>query len=170
MSTIRTVVVFFLLLFGANNVFFGQNVAQITKGVKIEDMQRKSVDFSTLMENTDDIVIISFWATWCKPCILELDYFNDFYEELNEEKGVTVYAVSIDDARSVKRVSPFVNGRGWEFDVLIDENSDLKRKLSVVNVPHTFIIDKKNNIAYQHTSYVPGDEEKYWEVIDDLNK
>ena len=57
-----------------------------------------------------------------------------------------------------------------KFNILIDENSDLKRRLNVKNVPHTFIVDKTKKIVYEHTSYVPGDEELYLEVIEELNK
>ncbi len=113
-------------------------------------------------------MIISFWATWCKPCIQELDYLNDTYDELSQEMDVTVYAISIDDARSRKRVLPLINGKGWEFEVLIDENSELKRKLNVINVPHTFIVDRNKRIIYEHTSYVPGDEEEYLKIIEGL--
>ena len=146
-----------------------QDVTQITKGVEVENLKGRTIDFSEVIKNDGGIKIVSFWATWCKPCIQELGYLNDLYDELQLDMNTTVYAVSIDDARSRKRILPFVNGKSWEFEVLIDENSTLKRKMSVLNIPHTFIIDQKNNIVYQHNSYVPGDEEEYFKVIRELN-
>lgn len=147
-----------------------QDIVQATEGVQLKNLQGKAVSFSKLANEDKGIKIISFWATWCKPCIQELEYLNDIYDDLHGDMNVTVYAISIDDSRSAKRVRPFVNGKNWEFEVLMDENSLLKRKLNVLNVPHTFIVDSDNKVVYQHTSYVPGDEEKYLEIVEGLNK
>ena len=153
------------------NTYFHQNRKRVHQAFFTEQFLIPLIDNTEpiIIKEDKGIMIISFWATWCKPCIQELDYLNDFYDELNGEKEVTVYAISIDDARSVKRVLPFVNGKNWEFEILLDKNSDLKRKMNVLNVPHTFIIDKNRKIVYQHTSYIPGDEEEYWKIIESLN-
>jgi cytochrome c biogenesis protein CcmG/thiol:disulfide interchange protein DsbE len=66
--------------------------------------------------------VISFWATWCKPCIKELTAFMDYAIDLEEEVGAKVLAVSIDDSRNSSRVAPMVQGQGWEYTVLLDEN------------------------------------------------
>lgn len=163
------IVASFILTF-ISQISFCQNISNISGAVQVADLNGKTHKFSDLAKADEGIMIVSFWATWCKPCIQELNYLNDIYDELQEDYEVTVYAISIDDARTAKRVAPFVNGKSWEFNIFIDQNSDLKRKLSVKNIPHTFIIDKENNITYQHTSYVPGDEEIYLEIIEELNK
>ena len=124
--------------------------------------------------NTKDIsndgkpIIMTFWATWCKPCMKEHDAINDVYEEWVEETGVKLYAISIDNARSSKRVLPTVNGKGWEFDVLLDPNGDLKRSMNVNIPPHTFIIDGNGNVVWQHIGYLEGDETEYIEIVEKL--
>jgi len=110
-------------------------------------------------------MIISFWATWCKPCVNELSAIAENYEAWQKETGVKLIAISIDDSRSMSRVAPFVNGKDWTYEVFCDPNGDFKRAMGVVNVPHTFLIDGKGNIVWQHTVFAEGDELKLYEIV-----
>lgn len=129
----------------------------------------KTLDGQTF--NTRDIyndgkpILISFWALWCKPCKKEMDAYNENYEDWQEETGVKIFAVSIDDARSTAKVLPFVNGKAWEMEVLLDPNGDFKRAMNVNMIPHTFLLDGSGNIVYQHTSYYEGLEEEIYEKV-----
>ena len=87
------------------------------------------------------------------------------YEEWQEETGVKLVAISIDDARSASRVKPHVDGNGWDYEVYIDQNQDFKRAMNVVNVPHTFVVNGKGEIVWQHTSFVEGSEEELLEAV-----
>lgn len=153
-------------------VFGFQLMAQEEKGRKIPSVNIKSLDGQTF--NTENIsndgkpVLISFWASWCSPCKKELNAIHEVYDTWKEETGVKVIAISIDDARNSNKVAPYVNGRGWDFEVYIDANQDLKRALNVNNVPHSFLIDGKGEIVWQHNSYADGDEEKVYELIKKL--
>lgn len=120
---------------------------------------------TTAFENDGAPMIISFWATWCKPCLKELAAIEEVYEDWVEETGVKLIAISVDDSRSAPRVRSFVLGSGWEYDVFLDKNGDFKRAMNVVNIPHTFLLDGEGNIVYQHTSYAPGDEDDLYEKI-----
>ena len=132
--------------------------------VTVKDLSGKK--FSTdKIKNDGNPIIISFWATWCKPCILELATIHDEYVDWQEETGVKLVAISVDDARTSPKVRPFINGRGWDYDVYLDENADLKRAMHVNAVPHTFVLNSKLEIVYEHTSYAPGDEIKLYEVV-----
>jgi len=140
---------------------------------QIPSVQIKDVDgkpFNTADIKGDGPIIIDFWATWCKPCVQELNAIVDEYEKLVAETGVKIYAVSIDNARTSARVAPFVQGNEWPYTVLLDSNSDFKRAMNVVNVPHIFIFDKKGNLVEQHTSYTEGDEVHLFELIRKLAK
>ena len=123
----------------------------------------KTIDGKTI--NTSDFhndgkpFAICFWATWCKPCLQELNTIAEVYEDWQEETGMKIYAVSIDDSRTGSKVLPLVNGSAWEYDVMRDENSEFKRLLGVNNPPHTFVVNGKGEIIWQHAGYAPGDEE-----------
>jgi len=112
-------------------------------------------------------LVISFWASWCVPCISELDNINDELESMQSIKKFSFFGVAIDDARTTKKVKSFVKGKGWNFDVLLDENSELKRALNITDVPHVLII-KNNKIVYQHTGYIAGEEDNLFEEIKKL--
>jgi thioredoxin-related protein len=58
-----------------------------------------------------------------------------------------------------------VNTRGWEYEILLDPNADLKRALNVGDIPHTFLINGKGEIVYQHAGYAPGDENELYEKL-----
>jgi cytochrome c biogenesis protein CcmG/thiol:disulfide interchange protein DsbE len=120
------------------------------------------------ISNDGKPIVISFWATWCSPCKRELNNIHDVYDEWVEETGVKLIAVSIDDARQVYKVAPYVNGRGWEFDVLLDPNGDFKRAMNVNNVPFTLLLTGDGEIVYEHNNYVEGDEEELYDLILEL--
>lgn len=95
----------------------------------------------------------------------ELKNIADEYDDWREETGVKLYAVSIDDSRASSKVAPLVKGQGWEYEILLDENSDFKRAMNVVDIPHTFVLDGEGNIVWQHTSYANGVEQEYIEQV-----
>jgi thiol-disulfide isomerase/thioredoxin len=135
--------------------------------VNLKTPDGKTVSSSTF-KNDGKPLVINFWATWCKPCVKELTTIHDLYEKWQEETGVKIIAISIDDARNSSKVGPFVNSKGWDYEVYIDENSDFKRAMNVANVPHTFLLDGKGNIVWQHNNYLPGDENELFKQIKNL--
>ncbi|MEZ3532218.1 MAG: TlpA family protein disulfide reductase [Muribaculaceae bacterium] len=132
--------------------------------VTLKDMNGKTVDTATL-SNDGKPFVIDFWATWCKPCVRELKAIADVYDEWVEETGVKIYAVSLDEAQNEQRVKPFVENKGWEYEVLLDPNGDFKRQLGVSDPPHVFVVDGEGNIVWNHQGYVDGGEEEILEAV-----
>ena len=124
---------------------------------------------SAAIQNDGKPVIVSFWATWCKPCNLELDAISEVYEEWQKETGVKLVAVSIDDARTASRVKPHVDGKNWPFEIYLDQNRDLARAMGAgTNPPYTYLINGQGEIVWQHTGYLPGAEEELIEKVREL--
>jgi peroxiredoxin len=135
--------------------------------VVLKDIDGNAVNLSEI-KNDGKPFVINFWATWCAPCKRELNTISDLYEDWQKETGVKIYAISIDDQRTVDKVKPYVSAQGWEYEVLLDTNGDLKRALGVNNVPFTFLVDGKGNIVWKHNNYNPGDENELFEKIKKL--
>ncbi|MDR0426993.1 MAG: TlpA family protein disulfide reductase, partial [Dysgonamonadaceae bacterium] len=104
-------------------------------------------------------------ATWCKPCLRELEAIKEVYEEWQEETGVKLIAISIDDAQNSLKVGPDVRAKGWEYEVLLDPNSDFKRALGVNLIPAAFVVDGNGKIAASRTGYTNGAEEHLIEEV-----
>jgi thiol-disulfide isomerase/thioredoxin len=161
----KTIILMAVLFLG-----FTMYAQESSERKKLPSVNIKTLDGKTF--NTQDIyndgkpVVVSFWALWCKPCKKEMDAYSENYEDWQEETGVKIYAVSIDDARSTAKVLPFVSGKGWEMEVLLDPNGDFKRAMNVNMIPHTFLLDGNGNIVYQHTSYYEGLEDELYELIE----
>ena len=135
--------------------------------VELRDINGNLVNTAEI-SNDGKPIVISFWATWCKPCKRELKAIADVYADWQDETGVKLIAVSIDEAQNMQKVKPMVDGYGWEYQVLLDPNGEFKRQMGVTDVPHAFIVDGKGNIVWNHKGYVDGGEEEILEVLKSL--
>ena len=137
--------------------------------VMLKTLDGKTIDTSKL-NNDGKPFIISFFATWCKPCNRELKAIHEQYAEWQEETGVKVIAISIDQAQNINKVKPLVDGNGWEYEVLLDPNSDFKRALGAQMIPFVIIVDGQGNIVYKHNGYTDGAENELIEKVRELIK
>lgn len=143
----------FLLFFG--NIVYSQ---QEFPSVDLKSLDSETINTSSFNE-ADKLYVFSFWATWCAPCIQELEAISEVYQDWKTQINLEVIAISTDDSRTQKRVKPLVNGKGWEYNVLLDTNQDLKRKLSIANIPYLIVV-KNGKIVFIQNGHTPGAEEE----------
>ena len=122
------------------------------------------------LRNNGKPFIIDFFATWCKPCNRELDAISEVYEDWQQETGVKLFAISIDQAQNINKVKPLVDNHGWEYDILLDPNGDLKRALGIQMIPFVLVCDGKGKIVYKHNGYTDGCESELIDKVRELVK
>lgn len=137
--------------------------------VSLKNTEGKTIDTAKL-ENEGKPFVISFFATWCKPCNRELKAISEQYADWQDETGMKVVAISIDQAQNINKVKPMVDAEGWEYEVLLDPNSDFRRALGIQMIPHVLIIDGEGKIVESRSGYTEGAENHIIEKIREILK
>jgi len=152
-------ILLFLILFTSLFTYSQKSIPNIN----LSDFEGEKTKIFDVIDD-GKITIISLWATWCVPCIKELDAINEVYDDWKQELDFKLIAVSVDDSRSVRRAKVLVNGKSWPYEVYLDTNQDFKRALGTSFIPQTLIV-KNRKILYQHTGFQPGDEDYLFEKL-----
>ncbi|MCA9550067.1 MAG: TlpA family protein disulfide reductase [Myxococcales bacterium] len=135
---------------------------------KIPDFTLETVDGErfTLSEHVgQEVIVMSFWATWCQPCLAELPHLDALYQQ-EKDNGLLVVAVSMDEPTSQAEVAPTVARLGLTMPVVLDTE---QRAVALYNrsrnAPMTVVIDKGGQVVRASAGYNPGDEEHLAEEV-----
>jgi len=110
----------------------------------LKDMNDKPVSLSSLKGN---VVVVSFWATWCPPCRDEMPSLNRLYRD-SRDRGLAVVAVSTD--RGASPVKDFLGRNPVNFPVLLDSGNKVARQFRVFSLPTTFLLDRNRAIIQRY--------------------
>ena len=155
----------FITLMLTGGLLFAQNIPSIT----LKNLNGKSINVQKLSKSKN-VKVLAFWATWCVPCINELDAISEVYEDWQDETNMELIAISIDNARTFTKVKGVVSAKGWDYEVLSDIKRELQQAMNFQDIPYTFVIDKDGKIVYSHSGYNPGDEDELERKIAKLAK
>ena len=103
--------------------------------IVLKDLQGRDVKLSDLRGK---VVLVNFWATWCKPCKEEMPAMQASYDKLRD-KGFVVLAVN--ELEDTARVAEHIRTHGHTFEVVMDHNNQVANKYGVVGLPASFLID-----------------------------
>lgn len=129
----------------------GQNVKDggSTGGTSLTAFEAATIsgdDFSLGDHLGKDVVLMSFWATWCEPCKAEMPTLQALHEK-HDAKGLKVISISLDGPDTMSGVGPYIRSNGYTFDVVIDEDTSIAGAYNPkATAPYTVIIDKKGKI------------------------
>jgi cytochrome c biogenesis protein CcmG/thiol:disulfide interchange protein DsbE len=160
-TLIRIACIFFLSAMGAT-------VAGPTKGLSTapsftaRDINNRLVSLDSLKSRGP--VIVSFWATWCVPCLMEFRALKKLAKKY-ADKNLSIVAVSLDTPAETAKVKQMAAANRWPFTVVIDAGKTISSKYQVTAVPALFLIDSDGNILLSTRGYITGDEKKLEEAI-----
>lgn len=160
LSTLLTL----MITLGFTSLVFGQ---QKINSAELKTLSGQTVDLADVIAEKD-LTVISFWATWCKPCQAELDAMADLYPDWQDNMDVQVVAITIDTQRQLGKVPGLLSTKGWEYSVFSDANNVLKNQLGFQAIPQTYVVDSEGNVLYNHSGYSAGDEYELEEKLQEL--
>ena len=105
----------------------------------------------------DGPLLIDFWATWCVPCKKVMKYLNQYHEEYASD-NFKVLMINTDTPRSLGKVRGFIKSQDYSFNVGMDPNKVLSKKLNGMIMPTLILVDKGGIIKWRHQGYVAGEE------------
>lgn len=146
----KKLVILFFLILPAGDAF-----NQIPD-ISLYNLENNYVTLSELQG--ENLTVIDFWATWCKPCLIAIPELSDIYEDF-KASGVNFIGVNIDSPRNQSKVRPFSNSRGINYPVLLDPDQEAMQEMNVVVVPTLIIFNEQGEMVYSHEGFKPGDQE-----------
>ena len=152
-----------LVLICFTNSFSQKQIPEIS----IKNLNGKSIELEEARDGKP--IVVCFFATWCKPCLVELNAIAEVYDDWQDESDFNLLAISVDDSKSNAKLKSLVNGNDWPFKVYSDSNSELKRALNITSIPHSLIVNAKGEVVYEKTSYTVGAEYELYEKFKELN-
>jgi peroxiredoxin len=155
MKRILTLALALLVSLGAVNLFAADTEGTKAPDFRLKDLSGKQVKLSEALKNGP--ILIDFWATWCQPCKQALPHLDKIYIKYKEQ-GFQMYAISIDNSRSVSKIRPYVKSKKYQFGVLLDTDSKVLKKYRGTTVPHTVLIGTDGMIKKIWMGYHAGEE------------
>ena len=128
----------------------------ISPNLKLTKLNGRTVTLSEYLKKGP--VLINFWATWCSPCKKEMVYLDKFERKYKDE-GLSILSISVDSQKSLSHVRSYIRANDYIYDVFLDPNRQVFKKLNGNLMPTNVLIDTEGKVLWRHYGYIPGDEE-----------
>lgn len=145
--------------------------ASESSSAKATDFSLRSLDGRTVRLSDylgKDVVLLTFWATWCLPCLGEMPELEKIHQKYKDH-GLTILAISMDGPETVANVDSTIRRLGVTFPVLLDEDTRVSNVYNPTrDAPYAVIIGRDGSIVDRRLGYSPGDEVKLEEELKKL--
>ncbi len=131
----------------------------------LEDINGATFELNELLG--ERVILLSFYASICKPCRDQLEAFSKIYDEFNRN-GLTLLAIATDDVKTIAKVKPFVKSMGYDFTVLYDTEGTVSNLYYAQLVPFSVLINLEGYIIYSHMGYMRGNEIELVKILANL--
>lgn len=136
----------------------------------LTDLDGNEVNSSTF-NNEGNPIVLDFWGSFCKPCIVKYNAMMEVYEKWQQETGVKIIIVSIDHERMQSASLKLIEKYDWPFEAYFDPNQALMGQLADgSSVPRTYIFNGKNELVYDKkgASIIPKDRSVASDKVADI--
>jgi peroxiredoxin len=123
----------------------------------LQDLDGNDVKLSELLKKGP--VFLQFWATWCIPCKEEMKHMNTLWEKY-KDSGFVYVGVSIDDQKTVSKVKPFIESKGYKFTVVYDSDKNVFNNYGGQDPPYSVLLTRSGDVMKKYSGYLLGDDEK----------
>jgi thiol-disulfide isomerase/thioredoxin len=149
---------------GENSLPVEEETASIAlDALYLEDMSGQRIPLDEWLGR--DVIVVSFWATFCKPCKAEMPFLDKLHRD-HEGKGLKVLAISLDTPETESGVRPLIQRNRYAFAVAVDRQSDATRLLNAKSIlPHLVIIDRRGRVVLRKDGFTVGDQAPLTAVI-----
>lgn len=120
----------------------------------LENLNAEQVRLSDLRGK---VVVVNFWATWCIPCVEEMPSFQEFQNQYPD-----FVMLGIDQEEGLEQVRTFLEGKGIDYQILLDYNAKVAGSYKVFMLPTTFFIDQEGMIRFRHYGIMTPDQMAYY--------
>ncbi len=118
------------------------------KPFRLEQLGGGTVDLSQHLGK--DVIVLDFWATWCRPCVIAMPLVEHVAERFRPQ-GVVFYAIDLREG--TERVASFVRDRHVSLRVALDPRGEVGDLYGVAGIPHTTVIDRSGRVAHVHIGF-----------------
>ena len=141
-----------------------------------QDIGETAIDFSgttntgevvSLSSFQGKVVVLDFWASWCGPCLVEMPFLIEVYDEL-ENPELEILAINLDEEQDY--MNEFLERLDAQpkFPIILDPAGDIAQHYDLQGMPTTVFIDRAGVTQYVHTGFKKKDKQKYRDILNDL--
>ncbi|HLO46037.1 MAG TPA: TlpA disulfide reductase family protein [Leadbetterella sp.] len=150
--------VFFLFLLKCSLVFSQKTILNTS----LVDIKGNTTELQELTL-PDKPTFISFWASWCKPCLEEIVALDHLLK--TKQLDINYILINTDELRTLSKAKQIAKQKQWSAHLLFDTNQDYMRVLGVRNLPQSFLYDKNRILKASFNAFTKGDEYKYFDLL-----